>query len=240
MSNLRRFFTPQTNLQTEVIIDGEEFYHAIKILRLGVGDEIIVCNGNGTDYRAVINKISKENMLCTIVGQSLSETEPKTKVILCCGYLKGDKTELVCKQAVELGVTEIAVFNSQFSSAYMSDNKLARLNKVTIEACKQCGRNAIVNVKYYDSLQKALQDYSTCQNKLFACEFDNGQREKLSLLQGDAVVVVGSEGGFSEKESQTAIDLGYKSISLGKRILRAETACTTSLSLVMFLAGELQ
>lgn len=240
MGNLRRFFTAQTNLQTEVLIDGEEFYHAVKILRLGVGDEIIVCNGNGTDYRAVINKISKENMLCTIVGQNLSETEPKTRVVLCCGYLKGDKTELVCKQAVELGVTEIAVFNSQFSSAYMSENKLARLNKVTVEACKQCGRNAIVKVKYYDSLQNALQDYSTCQNKLFACEFDNGKREKLNLIQGDVVVVVGSEGGFSDKESQIAIDLGYKSISLGKRILRAETACTTSISLVMFLAGELQ
>ena len=240
MSNLRRFFTTQTNLQQEIVIDGEEFYHAVKILRLAVGEEIIVCNGNGIDYRAVINKISKDNMLCTIVGHSLSETEPKTKVVLCCGYLKGDKTELVCKQAVELGVTEIAVFNSQFSSAYMSENKLSRLNKVTVEACKQCGRNAIVKVKYFDKLQNALQEYSNYQNKLFACEFENGQREKLSLSKGEVVVVVGSEGGFSQVESQTAIDLNYKSISLGKRILRAETACTTSLSLVMFLSGELQ
>jgi len=240
MSSLRRFFIAEQKIENQIVLGGDEFYHAVKILRLAVGDEIIVCNGNGLDYRAVINKINKDNMLCTIVGQSLSETEPKTKVTLCCGYLKGDKTELVCKQAVELGVTEIAVFSSQFSSAYMSDNKLARLNKVTVEACKQCGRNAIVPVKYYDKLEDLLKDYSSFDNKLFACEFENGQRQELALEKGTVALVVGSEGGFSEQESQLALDLGYKSISLGKRILRAETASTASLSVVMFLAGELK
>ncbi|MBO4963288.1 MAG: 16S rRNA (uracil(1498)-N(3))-methyltransferase, partial [Clostridia bacterium] len=181
MSSLRRFFIAEQKIENQIVLGGDEFYHAVKILRLAVGDEIIVCNGNGLDYRAVINKINKDNMLCTIVGQSLSETEPKTKVTLCCGYLKGDKTELVCKQAVELGVTEIAVFSSQFSSAYMSDNKLARLNKVTVEACKQCGRNAIVPVKYYDKLEDLLKEYSSFDNKLFACEFENGQRQELAL-----------------------------------------------------------
>ncbi len=240
MSNARRFFITEQDVKEEVIISGEEFYHAVKILRLNVGEEIIICNGNGKDYRAVINKINKNDMLCRIVGESLVETEPNTKVVLCCGYLKGDKTELVCKQAVELGVTEIAVFNSKYSSAYMSENKLARLNKVTIEACKQCGRNAIVEVKYYDKLENALQNYSTYDNKLFACEFENGKRKQMSLEKGNVVVVVGSEGGFSQEESQLAVDLGYNSISLGKRILRAETACTTSVSIIMYLAGELK
>jgi len=239
MSDIRRFFV-NGEILSEVVVEGEEFYHATKILRFSVGDEIILCNGNGTDYRAIINKINKDNMLCKIVGESLAETEPKTEVTLCCGYLKGDKTELVCKQAVELGVKEIIVFNSQFSSAYMSENKLARLNKVTVEACKQCGRNAVVPVKYYDKLQDVLQDYSAWDNKLFACEFENGKREAINLGKGKVVAVVGSEGGFSEKESELALSLGYKSISLGKRILRAETASTAVTSVIMFLAGELQ
>ena len=239
MSDARRFFV-SGEIESQVEVSKEEFFHAVNVLRLSVGEEVIICNGNGIDYRAIISKINKDNMLCRVVGEGVSQTEPKVKVVLCCGYLKGDKTELVCKQAVELGVTEIAVFNSQYCSAYMSENKLARLNKVTVEACKQCGRNALVKVKYFDNYQDMLKEYSSYDNKLFACEFENGKREAISLTSGNVALVVGSEGGFSDKESQMAMDLNYKSVSLGKRILRAETACTAVTSVVMFLAGELK
>ena len=89
-------------------------------------------------------------------------------------------------------------------------------------------------------MEDMLKEYSSYDNKLFACEFENGKREAISLTDGNVALVVGSEGGFSDKESQMAMDLNYKSISLGKRILRAETACTAVTSVVMFLAGELK
>lgn len=239
MSGPRRFFY-NGEIFGEMEISGEEFTHAIKILRKAVGEEIILCNGTGNEYRAIISKVEKDRFLCRVVSESASDTEPQAKVALICGYLKGDKTELVCRQAVELGVSEIAVFSSDFSSAYMNDNKLARLNKVCIEAAKQCGRSKAVEVKYYDNFESVINQYSHYDNKLFACEFENGCREKLALNNGSVAVVVGSEGGFSDKESSYAISSGYKSIGLGKRILRADTACTTVLSVIMYLAGELQ
>ncbi len=239
MSGPRRFFV-SGEIFGEMEIRGEEFTHAIKILRKSVGEEIILCNGTGNEYRAIISKVEKDRFLCRVVSESVSDTEPSVKVVLICGFLKGDKTELVCREAVELGVSEIAVFSSDYSSAYMNDNKLGRLNKVCVEAAKQCGRSKAVEVKYYDTLERAIEAYSDFDNKLFACEFENGKREKLTLNEGSVAVVVGSEGGFSDKESAYAIDNGYKSISLGKRILRADTACTTALSVIMYLAGELQ
>ena len=239
MSGARRFFV-NGEITQQMQISGEEFTHAIKILRKNVGDEIILCNGDGLEYRAVINKVQKDNFICQVVSKSISDTEPQVQVTLVCGFLKGDKTELVCREAVELGVSEIAVFSSEYSSAYMNENKLARLNKVCIEAAKQCGRSKAVQVKYYDTFQKAINDYSNYQNKLFACEFENGQRQKLSVQNGNVAIVVGSEGGFSQKESEYAIEQGFKSVNLGKRILRADTACTTVLSVIMYLVGELQ
>ncbi len=239
MSGLRRFFV-NGEILGEMEIRGEEFNHAIKILRKNVGDEIILCNGNGLEYRAIINKILKDCFICRVVSEDVNEAEPKTRVALVCGFLKGDKTELVCREAVELGVSEIAVFSSDFSSAYMNENKLARLNKVCVEAAKQCGRSKAVQVKYFESLDKALDEYSGYDNKLFACEFENGQRQKLTVFSGSVAIVVGSEGGFSDKESALAIQKGYNSINLGKRILRADTACTTALSIIMYLVGELQ
>jgi len=239
MSGPRRFFVSGEILD-EMEIRGEEYNHAIKILRKTVGDEIILCNGNGLEYRAVINKILKDSFICRIVSKDINDAEPKTKVSLVCGFLKGDKTELVCREAVELGVSEIAVCSSDYSSAYMNDNKLARLNKVCVEAAKQCGRSSVVKVKYFDNFSDAINEYSDYDNKLFACEFENGQRQKLSVEDGSVAIVIGSEGGFSDKESALAIEKGYKSINLGKRILRADTACTTALSVVMYLVGELQ
>lgn len=239
MSGPRRFFV-SGEICGEMEISGEEFVHAVKILRKAVGEEIVLCNGTGKEYRAIISKVEKDRFFCRVISESVSDTEPQVKVCLICGFLKGDKTELVCREAVELGVSEIAVFSSDYSSAYMNDNKLSRLNKVCIEAAKQCGRSKAVEVKYFDNFESVIKEYSDYGNKLFACEFENGKREKLSLSEGSVAIVIGSEGGFSDKESALAQNYGYKSISLGKRILRADTACTTALSVVMFLAGELQ
>ncbi len=239
MSGPRRFFV-SGEISGEMEIRGEEYTHAIKILRKTVGDEIILCNGNGLEYRAVINKVLKDSFICRVVSESVNDAEPKTKVALVCGFLKGDKTELVCREAVELGVSEIAVFSSDFSSAYMNENKLARLNKVCVEAAKQCGRSMAVKVKYFNDFSSAIQEYGSYDNKLFACEFENGQRQKLTVENGSVAIVIGSEGGFSDKESALAIEKGFKSVNLGKRILRADTACTTALSIIMYLVGELQ
>ena len=239
MSGLRRFFT-DGDISDRVIFSKDEYLHAVKVLRIKVGDEIIVCNGSDKEYVAIVDKIGKEDFSCHVVSETVCEKEPSCHVALCCGFLKGDKTELVVREAVELGVNEIAVFDSEFSSAYISDNKLARLNKVCVEAAKQCGRSRVVKVDYYPCLEEVLAKYREYENKLFACEFDNGQRQKAEVKDGRVAVVVGSEGGFSKKESELALSYGFNCVSLGNRILRADTASTVLLSLVFFQKGELQ
>lgn len=241
MSTPRRFFVEKLNSDsTEVWIEGEEFTHAKTVLRVEEGAEIVLLDGSGKEYSAIVAKIEKRRLLAHITGSNDGEREPKTEIYLLCGALKGDKTELVVQKATELGVSKIGVFNSEYCSAYINENKLERLNKVAREAAKQCLRSCAPSVEYFNGFADALKSASEFENKLFACEFLGNSDGDMSKLSGSTALVVGSEGGFTESEFALAQSLGYTGISLGKRILRAETAAVAMCTLAAFALGELK
>ncbi len=238
MANLRRFFVDSVSDITT--ISGEEFTHAVSVLRIRVGEDVIICDNSGVEYFAKISNINKRDFTAVVYDKKQNETEPKNKVTLIAGYLKGDKTELIVQKAVELGVSEIVVFSSQFSSAFMNENKLSRLNRVSVEAAKQCGRAIAPKVSYADNFNKALDFGIQAKNKLFACEFAEKNQVDFGLLKGDTSIVVGSEGGFSEQEYKLSIEKGYQTVYLGKRILRAETAAIALSAIIMHALGEFE
>lgn len=239
MSALKRFFVDKVETTTE--LSGEEFEHAKNVLRLGVGDEVILLDNSGKEYTAVIAQVEKKRMLLSLVREEVGQREPKTDVCLLFGYLKNaDKNEFIVQKAVELGVSKIGVFSSAYSSAYMNANKLERLNKVSKEAAKQCLRSVAPTVEYYDNLEKALGSVTEYKNKVFACEFATESKCDIGNLQGSTALVIGSEGGFSREEEERAAALGFSSVTLGKRILRAETAAVALVSVAMFALGELR
>lgn len=242
MSAPKRFFIqPLDEDVTEVILEGEEFTHAKTVLRVEVGTEITLLDNTGKEYEAIVAKLDKRSLTAHITGVNVGDKEPQTPVCLLIGALKGDKTELVVQKATELGVSQIIVFNSRYCSAYMNDNKLERLNKVAHEAAKQCLRQIAPPVVYCDKYEQALAMVSDYQNKIFACEFADLSQTDIRELHGSTAVIVGSEGGFSQEEYDVALqDYGFKGITLGKRILRAETAAITTTSIIMFALGELQ
>ncbi len=239
MSALKRFFVEKIEEVTELC--GEEFEHAKSVLRLGAGDEVVLLDNSGKEYTAVIASVEKKRMLLNVVRTEVGGREPLTDVCLLFGYLKNaDKNEFIVQKAVELGVKSIGVFSSEYSSAYMNANKLERLNKVAKEAAKQCLRATAPTLVYYDTLEKALLSAENYQNKIFACEFAAESKRDLAELKGSTAIVIGSEGGFSRAEEERASELGFASVTLGKRILRAETAAVALTSVVMFSLGELK
>ena len=239
MSALKRFFVDKIEEQTELF--GEEFEHAKNVLRLSVGDEVVLLDNSGKEYTAVIAAVEKKRMLLNVVRSEVGSREANADVCLLFGYLKNaDKNEFIVQKAVELGVKKIGVFSSEFSSAYMNANKLERLNKVAKEAAKQCLRATAPKVVYFEKLEDALRSADGYPNKLFACEFATESKCDIEALQGGTAIVIGSEGGFSRAEEESANALGFASVTLGKRILRAETAAVALTSVVMFHLGELQ
>lgn len=235
---MHRFFVE--TIQEEVSLEGEEFLHAKNVLRVCEGEEVVLLDNSAYEYTAVVTQVGKKSLSLHVLGRRISDKEPKTKVCLLFGYLKNaDKNEFIVQKAVELGVSEIVAFSSRYSSAYMNENKLERLNKVAKEAAKQCGRSTFPKVVYED-LKGALEKASAYENKLFACEFATASEASMEKMHGSTALVVGSEGGFSAEEAELASAMGYRRISLGKRILRAETAAIALSSIVLYALGELQ
>ncbi len=239
MSGLKRFFVDHIAEITE--LSGEEFEHAKNVLRIGVGAEVVLLDNSGKEYTAVVTQVEKKRMLLHVVREEVGDREPNTEVVLLFGYLKNaDKNEFIVQKAVELGVSKIVVFSSAYSSAYMNENKLERLRKIAREASKQCLRAVAPEIVYCTALGDALDCGGTMTNKLFACEFASQSEVSLSALQGSTAIVVGSEGGFASEEAELAKEKGYAFVSLGKRILRAETACVALTAVVMHALGEWQ
>ena len=237
MAAPKRFFVE--NIAEEVELPLSESRHAKNVLRLAEGDEVTLFDGSGKEYSAVVTRADRQGITVHVVRENVSDREPGTWVFLLIGALKGDKTELVVQKATELGVSRIGVFSSRYCSAYMNENKLERLNRVAREAAKQCLRASVPRVEYYETLEEALRAGSECVTRLFACEFLEETEKDLIDTGATVCAVVGSEGGFAEEEYALAQRLGYCGVSLGKRILRAETAAIALLSVVMHEAGEL-
>jgi 16S rRNA (uracil1498-N3)-methyltransferase len=236
---MKRFFVDTIEGLENVVLAGEEFEHAKNVLRIGVGAEVVLLDNSGREYTALVQAVEKKQMLLSVVRSQLGEREAKSDVCLLFGYLKNaDKNEFTVQKAVELGVKKIVAFSSQYSSAYMNENKLERLNKVSKEAAKQCLRSVAPRVEYASSLKEALGLASGYDNKLFACEFAEKSEISLSELSGSVALVVGSEGGFAREEAELAKADGWKLLSLGKRILRAETAAVALTAVTMHALGE--
>ncbi len=236
MAAPKRFFID--HVEEEVFLTGEELRHAKNVLRLSVGDEVTLLDGSGKEFSAIVTRVEREKMLLHVTGERCSDREPRREICLFLGALKGDKTELVVQKAVELGVSRICVFSSRYCSAYMNENKLARLARVSREAAKQCLRTLAPPVEYLE-FPAALEAAKAYDTKLFACEFLQKSEGTLSKIEGSCAVMVGSEGGFCEEEFALAQAAGFRGITLGKRILRAETAAIACLALIAYAVGEL-
>lgn len=242
MSGRKRFFVEKIEYPStsSVVLEGDEFTHAKVVQRVDAGDEIVLLDGSGREYFAIVASVEKKRLIANIVSAMEGDKEPKTDIYLLTGALKGDKTELVVQKATELGIKKIGVFSSQYCSAYMNDNKIERLNKVAKEAAKQCMRSRAPEIEYFDNFNAALNSCGGYDNKIFACEFAESSDTDLAHLKGSVALVVGSEGGFSKEEATLSKELGFSLISLGKRILRAETACIALTAITAFTLGELK
>lgn len=238
MSAPKRFLVKNVSEETE--LTGDEFRHAKSVLRLSEGDEVTVFDGSGTEYTAVISRVSKSAMTLHVIGKHASGRDPQADMYLLVGALKGDKTELVVQKATELGVKRIGVFSSRYCAAYVNENKIERFRRVASEAAKQCLRATVPAIDYYETLSAALSSAQNYRCKLFACEFAKQSDIALSEVRESCALAVGSEGGFTQEEFEEARAQGFAGVTLGKRILRAETAAISLLSVVAYFAGELK
>lgn len=228
---IKRFFVSTENINEDIVaITGDEHIHLSNVLRFKKGYKLIVCDNSGYDYNCTVLSIEKDKTTCRIDSKELNQTEHESKMILLYGLTKSEKYEIGIQKAVELGVNVIIPFISQNTSE--RSIRLDRLNRIVLEACKQCGRAKKPIVYEPLSFDEALTHAEGLKIIAYEKEHDNKLKTVLSDLDkyNAVTLAIGSEGGLTVEEIDKARSNGFTSVTLGKRILRAETAVISGLA----------
>lgn len=242
-----KFFTHKSLItENTLTITGEEADHITKTLRKKEGDIITVGDGEMTDYVCEIKKADKTSVFCGIREKMPNENEPSLKITLFQALPKGDKFETVIQKCVEIGVTEfipIDTKNSMVKIKSKEDKKIARWNKIAFSAAKQCGRGIIPAVKplmaFSDAVSFAKDNFDKAVIP-YEAERETSIKDFARGFTGKTLAVfIGSEGGFDPEEIALARERGIISLTMGRRILRTETAGLTASVIMLYEGGDL-
>jgi len=244
----RRFYAPPDAFdvaEQAVTLDPEETRHLRDVLRLKNCDEVYVFDGQGREFRCAISRIKRDTSELQVQSQiGPANPESHLQLNLCVALLKGEKFDLVVQKATELGVKKITPLLTRFADIHLRDasdatKRLARWQRIAIEAAKQSGRAFVPEISLPVDFEAALDVDGL--GVMFA-ERDGESLEHLTResAQQSVTALVGSEGGWSDAEIEAARARNFHVITLGGRILRAETAAITVAALLQHLFGDLQ
>lgn len=238
---MRRFFVPPKNIKvSDVTITGTDVKHLRQVLRLSVGDKIVVCDGKGNEYRVKINQIDKSEVKGIILERITSPIN-KSQVALFQGIPRGTKMDLIVRQVTELGISKIVPLVTERTVIRLdkerAEKKVSRWQRIALEAAKQSQRITVPEVTAIQSWSEALNELERFRLILVPWEEEKERSIKqiLSEAQEESIaIVIGPEGGFSTAEIRSLSNKGGRIVSLGKNILRTETAGLVALVLVLY------
>lgn len=241
-----QFFVEPEQIQgKQILIRGNDVKHIKNVLRMRVGEELSVSNGmDGREYRCHIAAFEEDAVRCELRFIKEEGTELPSRIYLLQGLPKADKMELIIQKAVELGVYQVVPVSTRRSvvklDAGKAASKVIRWQAIAEAAAKQSRRGSIPQVQQVMDWRQALDYVRELPVKLIPYELAENMGRTREILAGiqpgqDIAVFIGPEGGFEEEEIAAAVEAGATPITLGKRILRTETAGMTMLSWLMYL-----
>lgn len=241
---MNRFFAKSENIFSDhIVIDGLDVNHIKNVLRMKKDDELMVSGGNNTDYLCSIKEFTDDEIYLSIISANEADRELPCRIHLFQGLPKGDKMEMIIQKCVELGVNEIIPVAMKRSVVRLDDkkarSKVARWQLISESAAKQSGRTIIPCIHEVMSFKEAVNYAKDMDVKLIPYELCEGMKATKEALSGlksgmDVAVFIGPEGGLEVEEVEKAKELGIIPISLGKRILRTETAGLAIMAIIMY------
>lgn len=238
------FVEPDQINDKSVTIDGPDVNHIKNVLRMQIGEELAVSNGiDGREYRCSIEKFEDEQVICTLLFIKEAEVELSSKIYLFQGLPKADKMELIIQKAVELGAYQVIPVATKRAVVKLDEkkaaSKVARWQQIAEAAAKQSKRKIIPEINKVINFKEAVSMARSMDIKLIPYELAEGMETTKSIIESikpgqNIAVFIGPEGGFEEAEIELAKTAGIEPITLGKRILRTETAGLAVLSWLMY------
>ncbi len=236
-----RFF--KEFFESAPFIEGDDANHIAKSLRMRVGEALTVCDTKGNDYNCTISAVLDERIELNIDSICKTNSEPSVEVTLFQCLTKGDKMDLIVRQAVEMGVTFVIPTVSQNCVSRPDEKQLfkkqERWQRIADEAAGQSGRGILPKVKGTMTLTEAAKKLSSFDKCYFFYELGGKAVEPIEKDVKKIAVIIGPEGGFSLAEVEMLRNAGATVTTLGPRILRAETAPVAAVSLIMHNSGNM-
>lgn len=240
----RFFVTPEEMQPSFLVLTGDNAAHA-KVLRLKNGEEVLLCDGQGNECVCAVSDVSPGQISLVVRSRQASQTEAAVRVSVYMAFSKGDKLEHVIQKATELGAYEIVAFPSERCVSRPDEKSLAkkleRWQKIAASAAEQSGRGRIPQVLAMPSYSAALQRGAQAEKRVLFYENEHAVTLRMALESGtyqSVSLFTGPEGGLEPREVTQAREAGFQVCTLGKRILRCETAPLCALSAVMYASGE--
>lgn len=237
------FVTPSQVKEERIYIEGSDVNHMKNVLRMRCGEEVTVSDGNNRQYRCVVDGYGEDKAFLRILEEKTVDTELSSRVYLFQGLPKQDKMELIVQKAVELGAYQIIPVSTRRSVVKLDEKKaqkkVERWQQIAVSAAKQAGRGYIPEVAPVVSYRQAVERAKELDMILIPYELERGMQATKEIIgavrPGQSVAVfIGPEGGFEKEEVELAERCGAKAVSLGRRILRTETAGLAALAVLMF------
>ncbi len=241
------FVQPEKVKANTITIDTEDVSHIKRVLRMNIGCKITVCDSAGWDYETEIVSMSDKEIVCSILKKSKSQTEPRVQVTLYQALPKSSKMEYIIQKTTELGITRICPVSMsrcvvKIDNKKDGEKKSARWQKIAESAAKQSGRGIIPEVLAPISFDEAVKLFSKHEKAFvpYECEQDNTINNEIKDIDKitDVAFMVGPEGGFDPKEIEILSNNSINTVTLGRRILRTETAGEAVLTMIMYQADE--
>lgn len=234
-----RYFSAETlparesEFPVSVTLSGDEAHHLIHVMRVKAGEPLILFDGSGAEFDTTITNVKKKELTAEILARRVEDRESSVQISIAAALPKGDRQRWLVEKLVELGAAEFIPLEAERSVAKAGDSAAQRMNRVVVEASKQCGRNTLMRLGSVQTTKELFSPKFTeapeNQNvfKLIAHPGAATLPELLALPENanrPILAAVGPEGGFSETETTNALNAGWIPVSLGPRILRTETA----------------
>lgn len=240
-----QFFVEPSQIQDKrIVITGSDVNHIKNVLRMKIGDEIAVSNGiDGKEYRCGIEALTEEEIVCGLRFIKEDGVELSSKIYLFQGLPKADKMELIIQKAVELGAFEVIPVATKRCVVKLDEkkaaNKVSRWQGIAEAAAKQSKRAVIPQVRSAMNIKEAIAYAQDMEVKIIPYELAEGMQHTKQIIEavqpGQRIAVfIGPEGGFEESEIRLALEAGIEPVTLGRRILRTETAGFTVISWLMY------
>ncbi|UCH48070.1 MAG: 16S rRNA (uracil(1498)-N(3))-methyltransferase [Betaproteobacteria bacterium] len=245
-SGARFYFPGKLGSGAEVRLPADTAHHAIRTLRLGVGDPIILFDGLGGEYEASICRIDRERVVARTGPFVDRSAEPPVKLVLAQGISSGERMDFTVQKAVELGIGVIQPLSTERSVVKLTPEravrKTAHWRKLAVAACEQSGRNRLVEIaepqRLTDWLSQLPREASSEELRLLLSPRTDNSFNKLTERASRVTLLVGPEGGLAPAEIATAQRWGFQSVRIGPRVLRTETAALAALAAIQVRWGD--